>query len=62
VKLFDRTVRRDKSTLDLIYDDSGSDLVCTTTLQTVTPFKLWPHLMVKIQLEIGNSRIRDVEG
>lgn len=40
VKLFDRSCSRTNSTLDLVYDDSGIDLVCgTTTLQTVTPFQ-----------------------
>jgi hypothetical protein len=27
----------------------------------VTPFKLWPHLMVKIQQETGNSEFVDVD-
>jgi subtilisin-like proprotein convertase family protein len=40
VKLFDKSCGNMKSTLDLIYDDSGVGLVCgTTTLQTVTPFQ-----------------------
>jgi subtilisin-like proprotein convertase family protein len=40
VKLFDRNCGSTNSTLDLIYDDSGGDLVCgTTTLQAVTPFQ-----------------------
>ena len=40
VKLFDKSCGSTNSTLDLIYDDSGIDLVCgTTTLQTVTPFQ-----------------------
>ncbi|MFQ3173881.1 MAG: subtilisin-like proprotein convertase family protein, partial [Flavobacterium sp.] len=40
VKLFDRNCSNTKSTLDLVYDDSGVDLACgTTTLQTVAPFQ-----------------------
>ncbi len=40
VKLFDRSCTNTKSTLDLIYDDLGVDLVCgTITLQTVAPFQ-----------------------
>jgi hypothetical protein len=47
-----------ESALDLIYDDSGTDLVCTTTLQTVTPFKLYAFSGENHQ-ETGHSRIRD---
>ena len=40
VKLFDRSCASTKSTLNLVYDDSGVDLVCgSAILQTVSPFQ-----------------------
>ena len=40
VKLFDQSCSSTNSTLDLIYDDSGTDLVCgQTTVQTISPYE-----------------------
>jgi subtilisin-like proprotein convertase family protein len=62
VKLFDRSCGSTESTLDLIYDDSGTDLVCsTTTLQTVTPAQALSAFNGENPSGNWTFRIRDAE-
>jgi subtilisin-like proprotein convertase family protein len=61
VKLFDRSCGNTNSTLDLTYDDSGSDLVCgTTTSQTVTPAQALAAFNGENPSGNWKFRIRDV--
>jgi subtilisin-like proprotein convertase family protein len=61
VKLFDRGCGGTESTLDLIYDDSGADLVCgNATLQTVTPFQALSAFNGENPSGTWTFRIRDV--
>jgi subtilisin-like proprotein convertase family protein len=62
VKLFDRGCGGTESALDLIYDDSGTDLVCsTTTLQTVTPAQALSAFNGENPSGKWTFRIRDAE-
>ena len=60
VKLFDRSCSNANSTLNLIYEDAGTELVCgSTTLQTVAPFQPLAAFYGENPSGIWTFRIRD---
>ena len=60
VRLFDRSCESSKGSVLLTYDDSGTDLGCTTrTLQTVTPFEALATFNGDLAQGVWTFRIRD---